>query len=766
MLNEIINVDLHIHSVFSEYKDGDIVKKSTVENIEKLIQKLNENGIVLCAITDHNRFDYNLYSQLNKKIKEIGGTLKNNLPGVEFDVKLESGKPTCHIVGIFDDNDEEKLKQLQTKMYEIKEIKSKEEYYELEEFENVIKNIGLNVILIVHQRQGIDNTNGSNQSLSAAVSNPSEFIQTGYIDCLEYNKPRVEGIVKNSLRDIGVSYPLITGSDCHDWEVYPYHDSTVEKVERDFTHFKCLPTFKGLLMSITSFKTRANRVKNSNVNYIKSFTINDDEYNLTNGLNVIIGDNGSGKSLLASVLSDKIEPYYKKLITSNKISKIEVSKDIKIRTIKQGDIVKQVRDGNLFENKDYFENINTKDIFSTKIKSYFDNVLKYILFQIKKETEYNKLSNMNLTITPINKNLYWSVLESEIELESVSDDKNRYEFLSQILNQLENEIEEYKNYYSEKNLYDKMKSIYDDVKDIRNNIQQLYLEKTIKNKVRSVIKDRMNELKNIVESKSNSNDNQKRNILNEYRQFKEGIVNCVKVQSAENSFPKFPEKINGTSKKEFKGYNFCKKAEYHDQYLKNEFYNFCFNEQYSSEESLKRINKITELDSALKGATYEQIEDFKRLKINGFIEKYSKETTEISDIATSGGIGNTPGEISLMYYKFITEENDNDFDVLIIDQPEDDINPNRIKNHLNTYLNSIKDKKQVIIVTHNPLLVVNLDVDNVIYLNKINNRIEVKNGALEYENKEKDFSILDLVKENLDGGYDAIERRLKAYDRD
>ena len=331
---------------------------------------------------------------------------------------------------------------------------------------------------------------------------------------------------------------------------------------------------------------------------------------------------------------------------------------------------------------------------------------------------------------------------------------------------MENEIEEYKNYYTEKNLYDKMKSIYDDVTDVKNNIQQLYLGKTNKNKVRSIIKDRMNELKNIVESKSNSNDNQKRNILNEYRQFKESIVNCVRVQSAENSFPKFPEKINGTSKKEFKGYNFYKKAEYHDQYLKNEFYNFCFNEQYSNEESLKKINKSTELDSALKGATYEQIEDFKRLKINGFIEKYSKETTEISDIATSCGIGNTPGEISLIYYKFITEENDSDFDVLIIDQPEDDINPNRIKNHLNVYLNSIKDKKQVIIVTHNPLLVVNLDVDNVIYLNKINNRIEVKNGALEYENKEKDYSILDLVKENLDGGYDAIERRLKAYDRD
>ena len=100
----------------------------------------------------------------------------------------------------------------------------------------------------------------------------------------------------------------------------------------------------------------------------------------------------------------------------------------------------------------------------------------------------------------------------------------------------------------------------------------------------------------------------------------------------------------------------------------------------------------------------------------------------------------------------------------IIDQPEDDINPNRIKTYLNSYLNSIKDEKQIILITHNPLLVVNLDVDNVIHLTKTNNMIEVKNGALEYENNE--YSILDLVKENLDGGYEAIERRLKAYGKD
>ena len=79
-------------------------------------------------------------------------------------------------------------------------------------------------------------------------------------------------------------------------------------------------------------------------------------------------------------------------------------------------------------------------------------------------------------------------------------------------------------------------------------------------------------------------------------------------------------------------------------------------------------------------------------------------------------------------------------------------------------MSSIKDKKQVILVTHNPLLVVNLDVDNVIHLTKVNNKIEVKSGSLEYENDK--YTILDLIKNNLDGGYKAIERRLKVYERD
>ena len=68
MLNDIINIDLHIHSSLSKYKEEEgYVDKSTIENVDVLLKKLNDNNINLFSITDHNRFDLELYN----KIKEI-----------------------------------------------------------------------------------------------------------------------------------------------------------------------------------------------------------------------------------------------------------------------------------------------------------------------------------------------------------------------------------------------------------------------------------------------------------------------------------------------------------------------------------------------------------------------------------------------------------------------------------------------------------------------------------------------------------------------
>lgn len=58
----MINFDLHIHSIASSYKESaNIVDNSTVENANILMEKLNNKNVRLFSITDHNRFNKELY---------------------------------------------------------------------------------------------------------------------------------------------------------------------------------------------------------------------------------------------------------------------------------------------------------------------------------------------------------------------------------------------------------------------------------------------------------------------------------------------------------------------------------------------------------------------------------------------------------------------------------------------------------------------------------------------------------------------------------
>lgn len=66
-------------------------------------------------------------------------------------------------------------------------------------------------------------------------------------------------------------------------------------------------------------------------------------------------------------------------------------------------------------------------------------------------------------------------------------------------------------------------------------------------------------------------------------------------------------------------------------------------------------------------------------------------------------------------------------------------------------------------VSHNPQFIVNLDVDNLIFLSKSEDSLVVQSGALEYVCPE--YSILDIVAQNIDGGLDSIRKRWKRYEK-
>lgn len=106
-----IRIDLHIHSIFSKAKDGKKVQNNTLENLPILIKGLLDNNVEMCAITDHDTFNYELYKELKKQEIEENCITKV-LPGIEFSVEFIEGK-VIHIVTIFDDKDDDKIKKIQ-----------------------------------------------------------------------------------------------------------------------------------------------------------------------------------------------------------------------------------------------------------------------------------------------------------------------------------------------------------------------------------------------------------------------------------------------------------------------------------------------------------------------------------------------------------------------------------------------------------------------------------------------------------------------------
>ena len=156
----------------------------------------------------------------------------------------------------------------------------------------------------------------------------------------EFQRPNVEGILKNNLRNIPINLGLVMGSDCHDWSAYPNHDKMNGNKQFSYSRAKILPTFKGLLMAITSPETRINQQNSKNINYIEEFKIGEDKVKLVNGINAIIGENGSGKSTLLKLLNNKVNTpkHVKNLVEINQLH-CENNYSAKKLFIRQGEIV-------------------------------------------------------------------------------------------------------------------------------------------------------------------------------------------------------------------------------------------------------------------------------------------------------------------------------------------------------------------------------------------------------------------------------------------
>ena len=764
ILNSIINFDLHIHSKASSYKESSgIVDNSTKENLDTLLRKLNEYEVALFSITDHNRFDSELYEHVVTTLNSSGDlypNVKSVLAGVEFDVVLEDNMPKCHIIVIFDaQNDTQKFRKI-SDIINANILVKPEETYPKDSFEKILKEIGLSVILIASQRKDLNNnSSGKHNSLSDATCNVEEIIKLGYIDALEFQKPQVEGILLHNLKTISLPMPLFSGSDCHDWSVYPCHDSKNKNKNFHHSRAKILPTFKGLLMAITSPEIRFNCIENTNKHFIDSISIRGTTIPLVNGINAIIGENGAGKTTLLKLLNNKIsDKYVKDIIRDNEMSVgCRVQYQL-VKYIEQGQIIKRFNADKLFTDG---EESNFKELdhtpFLSAYCSFAKNLKNAIECSIKQRKTHDDLVKHTVTYK---ENLAIQNYHVEVQREpsfdaTINPHDSPYKKIKFIQNSIEELLsdEYFKEYTTQVELA--LQQIYDVYNNIEKKRRSVNYEAHVKNIIHKCVDEYL--------IRVNENSSAQAREASEYKAKKlstcNAVVEAIRMSSSPPLRPVEPGIIKGVTQNPKYGFNFQREAEYNGISMLESFFATMFVKDYNSLDKLLAIDTYETFTDAIKSCTVAR--DVSS-KWNENLEKFINTATRTRDCIMEAGqqVGSTLGEMSLTFYRFFTHDT-KDWNILIIDQPEDNISNNNISKKLLGYFNAIRDKKQVIFVTHNPLLVVNLDVDNVVFVSNNRGTLTTSNGCLEYESI--NANILKLIADNMDGGKETIEKRLKVY---
>ena len=136
----------------------------------------------------------------------------------------------------------------------------------------------------------------------------------------------------------------------------------------------------------------------------------------------------------------------------------------------------------------------------------------------------------------------------------------------------------------------------------------------------------------------------------------------------------------------------------------------------------------------------------------------------------------SPGKRSFVILKVLIMLDKSKWPILI-DQPEDDLDANSISKDLTQFLKETKKERQIIIVSHNPNLVVGADSEQIIVANQEGNEVKNKfskfeyiSGSIEnmYKNDDEDCylyskGIKEHVCDILEGGEESFRKRQKKY---
>lgn len=239
-------------------------------------------------------------------------------------------------------------------------------------------------------------------------------------------------------------------------------------------------------------------------------------------------------------------------------------------------------------------------------------------------------------------------------------------------------------------------------------------------------------------------------------------------------------------------YNFPKFRELADEVFNARSFNnqgFGYLYQYANDNPKSALAEVdfTEIEMALR-VMFEKIEDNQLVTKGGNSVKDACEKIFTDfffdhwDVKSQGDDIHkmSTGKASFVLLKLIIKLSKEDGPILI-DQPEDNLDNRSVSHELVEFLKEKKRERQIVLVTHNPNIVVNADAENIIVANqKGQNDTENEstsdyhfdyiNGALEDSFPKngktdllKSMGIREHIAEIVEGGKEAFKKREKKY---
>ena len=735
-----IYLDLHIHT--SENED----ELNQSYNVDLLLEKIKitcQDSDFLISLTDHNTINKSAYIKLLEKTTNV-------ILGVELHIKNADNKPPyhCHLYFNFDEIKEEIIDKINIILDELYPKKKITPTTHVDNIETIIRKFDeYDFLLLPHGGQ-------NHRTFDKSVDGN---FQRGLEDTINYFKR------------LGINefINLITCTDNYNPVHYP---KTKSDEASDFlpTWMLANPTFNGLRLSLSEHSRLIYSETKPELwsEYLKSVKLENDNINidvsLTSGLNVVIGDSSSGKTLFVDTIICKTQNNFSK--TNYKAFNVE---DVIIDNpsgciphyINQNYIM-----GLISNNKNEIEKIDIiKKVFPdendvrnsiqnglSNLKKDINDLINYVEKIEMAENEISKIPVLNALIqtTEVKENIVKLLQPSSELISELNYPKSVYDIHKTNLEEIK--------LFMQNNKF--IQYIDDEIQTIMDKLEKAFILASFEDDIRIQIDISKKSLDTFLSS------------MNKESQYKKDNFEklLITINQYTDNLSKFKNKL-----REIQSYNLTIQSREIESMGHKLSIEYTF--KIDKEIFLKTINEF--LKSEHKIDSFEELEHRKlylsnykdRPKIDSYEDFKSKVYVKFE-------------EMNKRRYKIITRDRknfdslsagwktsvlldlilgyDGDTAPLIIDQPEDNLANSYINKGLIDALKKIKEHKQVIIVSHNATIPMLGDAQNII-LCQNEEKIIIKSNPLEGIIDGK--SVVDHIATITDGGKTSIKKRVKKY---